>query len=80
MDRTTLNKVIAEHMFRSGNYTAGEAFTQEAKIAMPENFKDQFVMLNQILVELKERKVETALKWAKAKQKELEQQGSDLLF
>jgi hypothetical protein len=40
MDKTILNKVIAEHMFRSGNYIAGEAFTQEAKISMPENFKD----------------------------------------
>jgi len=27
-----LNITIAEHMYRSGHYQAGEAFTQEAKI------------------------------------------------
>jgi hypothetical protein len=40
MDKTVLNKIIAEHMYRSGNYGAGEAFTKEANIQMADNFKD----------------------------------------
>ena len=31
-DPQTLNLVVAEHMFRSGNYTSGEVFCEEASI------------------------------------------------
>lgn len=30
LDKPTLNKTIAEHMYRSGNYQAGEIFSKES--------------------------------------------------
>jgi hypothetical protein len=47
---------------------------------MNEEFKNKFKELNSIVKELKERKVKLALVWAKSKEKELENIGSDLLF
>ena len=46
LDKSVLNRVIAEHMYRSGNYNAAEAFTAEANFSMPADFKEQFVTLN----------------------------------
>ena len=34
LDKDVLNLVIAEHMFRSGNYAAGEMFCKEASVQM----------------------------------------------
>ena len=68
-------------MYRSGSYQAGEAFSKEAKVAMGEEYKNKFKELNTIVMELKaNRNVDTALKWAQNKAKELELISSDLLF
>ena len=73
-------RVIAEHKYRTGNYQAGETFSKEATIGLTEEFKNQFRELNLILQEIKDKKVDLALKWAKAQQVSLEKVGSDLLF
>lgn len=80
LDKPVLNKSIAEHMFRTGNYHAGETFSKEAQIDMTDEFKDKFKELNTIVKELKDKNVESALTWAKSKAKELENINSDLLF
>lgn len=80
LDKPVLNKTIAEHMYRSGNYNAGEKFSQEAKIDMADEFKDKFKELNTIVKELKDKNVSSALTWAKSKTKELDNINSDLLF
>ena len=41
-----LNMTIAEHMYRSGNFQAGEIFTTEANVDISEEFKSQFKELN----------------------------------
>lgn len=52
LDKGTLNVVIAEHMFRSGNYISGEMLCEEANINMTNEFKNQFKELNFILKDL----------------------------
>ena len=79
-DKDLLNTAIAEHMYRSGNFDSGEVFSQESKINMTDKFKEQFVELNHITKNLKEKNVENALKWAQHNHKQLQEIGSDLLF
>ncbi len=88
LDKPVLNKVIAEHMFRSGYFTSGEAFIEESSLPIEnvdanfnEDFKDKFKTLNQIVNELREaRKVTLALAWARDNSEELKKIQSDLLF
>jgi E3 ubiquitin-protein transferase RMND5 len=80
IDKTILNQIIAEHMYRSGSYQAGETFSKEAKIEMLDDFKNKFKELNTIVKDLKEYKVESALLWARDHSKALDNINSDLLF
>ncbi len=52
-------------MYRSGAYQAGEAFTSEASVEIKDDFKHKFKELNRIVKELKEKKLDPALQWAK---------------
>ena len=67
-------------MYRSGYFQSGEIFSQEAQVDLNDEFKYRFKELNSIIREIKDKKVELALLWAKGKQKELERSGSDLTF
>jgi len=79
LDKPVLNKTIAEHMYRSGYFESGEAFTQEAHVEvnpgdhhhgddqLTNEFKERFRLLNRIVSEFREgRDVKSALEWAKA--------------
>ena len=59
-------------MYRSGNYQAGEIFSKESQIEIGDDFKNKFKELNEIVKELKEKNVSSALTWAKSKAKELD--------
>ena len=86
LDKPVLNKVIAEHMFRSGYFTSGEAFSDETSLPIEqadailnEDFKNKFKTLNKIVSELREsRKVTLALHWARENSEELKKIQSDL--
>ncbi len=73
IDKPVLNKGIAEHMFRSGYFTSGEALNEESSLPLEsvdasfnEDFKNKFKNLNKIISELREsRKVTLALAWAR---------------
>jgi hypothetical protein len=88
LDKPALNKVIAEHMFRSGYFTSGEAFSEETSLPIEkidsnlnEDLKNKFKNLNKIVSELREsRKVTLALHWARENSEELKKIQSDLLF
>ena len=47
---------------------------------MDPEFKNKFKVLNTIVMELKEKKLDSALSWAKEHSKALEQINSGLLF
>lgn len=53
VDKPVLHQTIAEHMYRTGAYQAGEAFTREAEVHLKEDFKLKFKELNAIVKELK---------------------------
>lgn len=57
-DKAALNQTIAEHLYRSGFFEAGEAFRKEAAFAMSDDFKDQFRELNGIVKELRDQKAD----------------------
>jgi hypothetical protein len=80
LNNDILNQTIAEHMYRSGNFTAGEAFSLEANLSLSDSFKSRFLELNHIVRDLKLRQITSALTWAKTNEEALDQMGSDLLF
>ena len=47
-----IDTIIAEHLFRSGRFEAGEKFWNESKVILGEEFKKRFKALDQILTDL----------------------------
>ena len=88
LDKPTLNKTIAEHMYRSGFFESGEAFSEEAQIrlendgenVLTEEFKARFRLLNKIVTEIRDvKEVSSALEWVREHAQELRGIGSDLV-
>lgn len=52
LDEKNLNIIIAEHLFRSGNYQSGELFCKESKTDLSDEFKSKFLELNKIVSDI----------------------------
>ncbi|KAK9802922.1 hypothetical protein WJX73_007664 [Symbiochloris irregularis] len=71
-DQPTLNKVIAEHLFRVGRFEVGETFIREANIPGGEALRDSFRGMHQILQQILLHNLDPALQWVDQNRKALE--------
>jgi hypothetical protein len=76
----TLNSALASHFIREGLFDLASVFEDEAGVALPQDFKDQFTDMFRIQAALKEGSLTLAIDWAQAHSKDLELRGSCLEF
>ncbi|CAA7271745.1 unnamed protein product [Cyclocybe aegerita] len=77
---TALERTIALHLLRTGQFEVAETFLQESKIQISEELRNQFVDLHQILKALRSQDIAPALKWARGHQSFLKSRNSPLEF
>ena len=77
-----INRAIAMHLIREGQFAVASKFVQEAgDLDIPAELQDEFVEMYQILKAMKEqRDLDPAIAWARQKARQLEQRGSNLEF
>jgi len=77
-----INRALAMHLIREGQFTVANKFVQEAgDLDIPAELQDEFIEMYQILEAMKERKdLEPAIAWTRQKARQLEQRGSNLEF
>lgn len=75
-----LNHVIANHLYRQGQFSLGETFVKEAKVDMDESLKHQFLEMFQIFESIKQHNLLPALEWAERNREGLSKNGSSLEF
>ncbi|KAF9974123.1 hypothetical protein BGZ73_002593 [Actinomortierella ambigua] len=75
-----LQKTIAMHFIRQGNFILGDAFAKEAGLEVPDELRHQFMDMFDIVAAMKADDLEPALQWAKLHRPELEKRGSPLEF
>lgn len=79
LDTHVINKIIALHFFRLGQFDLGECFMQETQDA-DLSLKTAFYEMHQILEQVNARNLKPALVWAKTHHEELLLKGSSLEF
>lgn len=75
-----LNQVICQHMYRHGFLDIGEELAKESELEIQECSKQPFVLLNEILENLRHKNLEPALLWAQMHREALIEQSSSLEF
>ncbi|KAG0236319.1 hypothetical protein BGW42_003731 [Actinomortierella wolfii] len=75
-----LQKTIALHFIRQGNFTVGDAFAKEVGLEVPDELRHQFMDMFDIVAAMKIGDYGPALSWAKLHRPELEKRGSPLEF
>eukprot|EP00250_Pteridium_aquilinum_P009350 c18612_g1_i1 orf=298-1437(-) len=78
-DMQVINKIVALHFFRLGQFELGEGFMQETQEA-DLSLKTAFYEMHHILEQVNLRNLEPALEWVKTHHKELQLKGSSLEF
>ncbi|KAI7831225.1 CTLH/CRA C-terminal to lish motif domain-containing protein [Gamsiella multidivaricata] len=75
-----LQKTIALHYIRQGNFEVGDMFAKEAGLTIPDSMRHQFMEMFEIVAALKDNNLEPALQWALRHRTELEKRSSTLEF
>ena len=69
LDKPLMNKVVAEHMYRTGCFGAGGVFTEEGRVdGISEEFKRRFRELRDIVEEMQDKRVDKALAWVRERE------------
>ncbi|TFK76496.1 hypothetical protein BDN72DRAFT_831071 [Pluteus cervinus] len=76
----SLERTIALHFLRTGQFEIAECFLEESEIVIPPTLKAQFVDLYQILKALKNQEIQPALAWTKQNRQFLQSRSSPLEF
>eukprot|EP00879_Flechtneria_rotunda_P020971 GHRR01022082.1.p1 GENE.GHRR01022082.1~~GHRR01022082.1.p1 ORF type:complete len:278 (+),score=107.40 GHRR01022082.1:190-1023(+) len=63
-DQQTLNKVIAEHLYREGRFELADEFVQEAALPGADELKAPYVALHTVLQQIRHHNLAPALEWA----------------
>ncbi|KAF8058345.1 RMD5 [Scenedesmus sp. PABB004] len=63
-DAATLNRVIAEHLYREGRFALADAFVAEAGLPGGDELRQPYVALHAVLQQIKQRNLAPALAWA----------------
>ena len=78
-----INRAIAMHLIREGQFSVAETFVGEASedLDIPAHLQDEFVKMYQILEAMQLRRdLNPAIDWARKKAPQLEHHGSNLEF
>ena len=77
-----INRAIAMHLIREGQFAVAETFSREAgNLDIPVELQDEFVEMYKVLEAMRVRRdLEPAIAWARMKAPQLEQRGSNLEF
>ncbi|PPR06632.1 hypothetical protein CVT26_001174 [Gymnopilus dilepis] len=75
-----LERTIALHLLRTGQFDVAETFLEESNVKIPDDLREQFVELHQILKALRNQDITPALTWAKSHQDFLQSRNSPLEF
>ncbi|KAF4615281.1 hypothetical protein D9613_003017 [Agrocybe pediades] len=75
-----LERTIALHLLRTGQFEVAEVFLQESKIKISDDLKAQFVDLHLILKALRNQDIGPALKWTQNNKTFLKSRNSPLEF
>ncbi|KAK9476791.1 CTLH/CRA C-terminal to lish motif domain-containing protein [Lipomyces japonicus] len=75
-----LNRAIAMHLIREGDFQVADNLISDAKLDIPERLEQEFKELYQILGSITKHDLEPAIAWAASKSSKLTQRGSDLEF
>lgn len=77
-DTQTLNGIIANHLYSTGEFSIGDSFVDECNQPEAAEQKGPFQELFQILESMRSKNFEPALNWATNNHTQLEQSGSDI--
>lgn len=68
MDLAALDTAVSEHLYREGLFEIGDVFAQEAHLDEDEvqSFKSQYELLYNLMKDLEERKLDSALTWVQS--------------
>jgi len=75
-----LERTVALHFLRTGQFETAETFVQEASIDIPLELREQFVDLHRILQALRNQDIGPALGWVAENRAFLRERGSPLEF
>lgn len=75
-----LNHAIVEHFLRHGRLDIAETLIKESGLDVPQQMKQPFIEMNQILDALKKKDLQPALDWAQRHRDTLREQNSTLEF
>ncbi|KAF9480118.1 hypothetical protein BDN70DRAFT_878003 [Pholiota conissans] len=77
---TALERTIALHLLRTGQFEVAETFLRESQIKISDELRNQFVDLHQILKALRNQDITPALRWARNNETFLQSRNSPLEF
>lgn len=66
-----MDTIIAEHIYREGNFEIGAVFEKESGIQVLESYKKPFIEMYNVLQAMKQKNLEPALKWCEKRRNEL---------
>ncbi|RPD79963.1 hypothetical protein L226DRAFT_550172 [Lentinus tigrinus ALCF2SS1-7] len=78
--KAALERTIAIHFLRTGQFDTAEAFINESDITIPPEMREQFLGLHHIMMTLKNGNISLALEWAHAHREFLHKRSSTLEF
>ncbi|TPX59105.1 hypothetical protein PhCBS80983_g02693 [Powellomyces hirtus] len=75
-----LEKALALHFIREGQFNIAESFLQEGFLELPSGLKDQFAEMYQILEAMRACNLQPAIQWTALHKEELDKKPSGLEF
>ena len=75
-----VHRTIALHLTRQGDSNLSSMFLKEANLDVPEDLKNAFATLFQILADLKSHNLASAIQWTEDNREDLTQRSSNLPF
>ncbi|RDX56891.1 hypothetical protein OH76DRAFT_1370055 [Lentinus brumalis] len=78
--KAALERTIAIHFLRTGQFDTAETFISESDISIPSEMREQFLDLHRIMITLKNGDISLALEWTHAHREFLHKRSSSLEF
>jgi len=78
--KEALDRTIALHLLRTGQFTTAETFIQESDVEIALELRSQFVELHRIMTALRKQDVGPALEWSRKNRSFLRSRSSPLEF
>jgi isocitrate dehydrogenase len=63
VDKQLMNQIVAQHLYREGEFDVAKRFEHESNIQVGEEYKRPFVQMFTVLQELQKRNIEPALRF-----------------